>query len=214
MGSGDASMFNQMTSQGFYKIEIPDELNMARLCTDWWVEQGGRADDVAIYHLDQKITYRELKQQTDAFGTGVYQMLGMRKGERYVIRTPNCPEYMIAFLGGQKIGAVPVPTNPMLREYELTHIINNSESVAVVTTPELVQNIENIRSKCPTLKHIIVIGEVQKDYFSYAELLSQAKVCRHLCDPQGRPCVLSLHLRDDRRAEGCGARSSLHHRCW
>lgn len=188
MGRGDASMFNKMTSQGFYKIEIPDELNMARLCTDWWVEEGGRANDVAIYHLDQQITYRELKQQTDAFGNGVYQGLGMRKGERYVIRTPNRPEYMIAFLGGQKIGAVPVPTNPMLREYELRHIINNSESVAVVTTSELVQNIENIRPECPTLKHIIVIGEVQKDYCSYAELLKSGKgvppfVATHKDDP-------------------------------
>jgi acyl-coenzyme A synthetase/AMP-(fatty) acid ligase len=184
---GEGWMFNKMTSQGFFKLDIPEQLNMGRLCTDWWVEYGGRADDVAIYHLDQKITYRELKEQTDAFGNAVYK-LGMKKGERYVIRTPNCPEYMVAFLGGQKIGAVPVPTNPMLREYELTHIINNSESVAVVTTADLVENIENIRPKCPTLRYIIVIGETQKDYLSYEELLKSGKgvppfIATHKDDP-------------------------------
>lgn len=186
--SEDGSLFHKMTSQGFFKLEIPEELNMGRICTDWWVEHGRRGDDVAIYHLDEKITYRQLKELTDAFANGVHQ-IGIQKGERYVIRTPNCPEYMVAFLGGQKVGGVPVPINPMLREYELIHIINNSESVGVVTTADLVQNIENIRPKCPSLRFIIVIGEAQRDYISYADLMkSGAKgappfVMTHKDDP-------------------------------
>lgn len=179
--------FHRMTSQGFFRLDIPEELNMGRICTDWWVERGGRGNDVAIYHGDEKITYRELKELTDAFASGAYRM-GLKKGQRYVIRTPNCLEFMVAFLGGQKIGAVPVPINPMLREHELIHIINNSESVAAVCTADLVENIENIRSRCPTLQRIIVIGEAQKDYISYAELMKSAKgappyVATHKDDP-------------------------------
>jgi acyl-coenzyme A synthetase/AMP-(fatty) acid ligase len=162
-----------MTSQGFFKLDIPEELNMARICTDYWAESS-RANDVAIYYLDQKITYKELKELTDSFANGLYQ-LGIRKGDRYLIRTPNCPEYMIAFLGGQKIGAVPIPTNPMLREYELTHIFNNSEAVAAIATSDLVESIDNVRTKCPSLKHIISIGDVPKGCVSYSELMRTGK---------------------------------------
>ncbi len=161
----------QMDSKGFYRLDIPERLNMARLVVDFWAEHG-RAQDVAIYDEDRKITYQELKDLTDRFANAFHK-LGISKGERYVIRTPNQPEYQISFLGGQKIGAVPIPTNPMLREYELEHIINNSEAAAVITTSKYTQAIENIRPKCKTLKHIIVVGEVQGDQIPFEDLLKE-----------------------------------------
>ena len=163
--------YHKMSSQGHYKLEVPEKLNMARLMVDYWAEHE-RGDDVAIYYRDQKITYQELKVLTDSFAKALHG-LGMRKGDRFLIRTPNCPEYMVTFLGGQKIGAVPIPTNTMLREYELKHIINNSESVAVIVTPDYVDAIENIRSDCPTLKNIIIVGGSKDDPLSYARLIEE-----------------------------------------
>jgi acyl-coenzyme A synthetase/AMP-(fatty) acid ligase len=161
--------FQRMDSKGFYRLEIPEKLNMARLVVDFWA-QHDRGQDVAIYYKDQQITYQDLKDMTDRFANAM-QRLGISKGEPYLIRTPNQPEYMVSFLGGQKIGAVPIPTSTMLREYELEHIINNSEAAAVITTSSYTEAIENIRPKCKTLKHVIVIGETQGDQISYADLL-------------------------------------------
>jgi len=163
--------YHKMTSQGHYKLEVPEKLNMARLMVDYWVEHE-RGEDVAIYYRDEKITYRELKSLTDSFAKALHG-LGMRKGDRFLIRTPNCPEFMVSFLGGQKIGAVPIPTNTMLREYELKHIINNSESVAVIVTPDYVEAIENIKIECPTLKHVITVGGTEDDPLSYARLIKE-----------------------------------------
>lgn len=161
--------FQKMDSKGFYRLEITEKLNMARLVVDYWA-QHGRAQDVAIYYQDQKITYQDLKELTDRFANAMHR-LGISKGDTYLIRTPNQPEYMVSFLGGQKIGAVPIPTSTMLREYELQHIINNSEAVAVVTTHNYIEAIENIRPKCKTLKHVIVIGETSGDQISYEDFL-------------------------------------------
>ena len=163
--------FQKMDSKGFYRLEVPDKLNMARLVVDYWARHG-RGEDVAIHYKEQKITYRQLKDLTDRFASGMHQ-LGMAKGDTFLIRTPNQPEYMVSFLGGQKIGAVPIPTNTMLREYELQHIINNSEAVAVSTTRNYIEAIENIRPKCKTLKHVIVIGETSGDQISYDDFLKQ-----------------------------------------
>ncbi len=165
-----AELFHRMDSQGFFKIDVPPKLNMGRIMIDDWVTCG-RGQDVAIYYLDQKITYAELKDLTDRFAMGLWK-LGVRKGDRYVIRTPNMPEYMVAFSGGQKIGAVPIPTNIMLREGEVRHIIQNSEAVAAITTTKYVDTIENIRSECPSLKHVIVVGDASgKKQLSYERLM-------------------------------------------
>jgi acyl-coenzyme A synthetase/AMP-(fatty) acid ligase len=161
-----------MDSQGFFKLEIPERLNMARISVDYWAEHG-RANDVAIYYKDQRITYGDLKELTDRFGNAL-RKLGLSKGDRYVIRTPNQPEFQISFLGGQKIGAIPIPTNVMFREYELEHIFNNSEAVAVITTPSYIQAIQNIRPKCKSLKHMIVIGQAAGDQILFEELLKEA----------------------------------------
>ncbi len=61
----------------------------------------------------------------------------------------------------------------MLREYELEHIINNSEAVAVITTTKYVSTIENIRLKCKTLKHIIVVGDAQGNQIPFEDLLKE-----------------------------------------
>ena len=163
--------FQRMDSKGFFRLDIPEKLNMARLIVDYWA-QHGRGQDIAIFYKDQQITYQELKDLTDRFASAMHR-LGISKGDTYLIRTPNQPEYMVAFLGGQKIGAVPIPTSTMLREYELEHIINNSEAAAVITTSNYTEAIENIRPKCKTLKHVIVIGDAQGDQISYADLLKE-----------------------------------------
>jgi len=59
----------RMDSQGFYKLDIPEKLNMARLMVDFWAKHG-RAQDVAIYDEDRKITCQELKDLTDRFPKG------------------------------------------------------------------------------------------------------------------------------------------------
>jgi len=164
-------ILNRMANQGFYEIAIPDRINMARLVVDFWAENG-RGQEVAIYYEDQKINYQELKEQTDSFAYALHK-LGISKGDRYIIRCPNRPEFQIGFLGGQKIGAVPIPTNEMLREYELEYIIKNSGASAAIVTADAVATIEKIASRCKTLKHIIVIGNAKEGKYSFAEFLKE-----------------------------------------
>ncbi len=68
----------RMDSHGFYKLDLPEKLNMGRLIVDYWVEHG-RAQDVAMYYKDQKITYQELKDLTDRFANALHK-LGVSKG--------------------------------------------------------------------------------------------------------------------------------------
>lgn len=163
--------FFEMENKGSFRLHIPDKINMAQVVVDYWVDHG-RADTVAIYHKDEKFTYGDLKVLTNKFANAL-KSLGLKKGDRYLIRTPNILQFQVSYLGGQKIGAVPIPTSYLFREYELEYILNNSQSVAVITTPKYLPAIENLKDKCLSVKNIIVIGGEDKKYYSFEEMIEK-----------------------------------------
>lgn len=68
----------------------------------------GHGDDVAIYFEDEAITYAELEARTNRLGN-VLRDLGVGPGDRVFVRFPNRPEYIVACLAVQKIGAISLP---------------------------------------------------------------------------------------------------------
>jgi acetyl-CoA synthetase len=123
--------------------------------------------------IEKKLTFLEMKQLTDRFGNAL-KNLGFQKGDRFLIRLPNLPEFQVSFLGGAKIGAVPIPSSVMFRSREVAYRINDSGAQAVITTPRYVQAVNEIRDKCPTLKHVIIVGEAYSDQVSYEEVMKEA----------------------------------------
>ena len=91
-------------------LKIPERINVAAVTVDRQVA-AGHGDRVAFYYEDQRITYRELQRRVNQCGNALLR-LGIRRGDRFFIRAPNSPEYVIAVLAGFKIGAVPSPPTP------------------------------------------------------------------------------------------------------
>ena len=88
-------------------------------------------DRVALrFFLDARLpaptlTYRQLQDQTLRFATALFQ-LGVRKGDRVALMLPNCPQFVIAFYGAMRIGAIPVNTNPMYVSREMREQFEDS----------------------------------------------------------------------------------------
>jgi acetyl-CoA synthetase/medium-chain acyl-CoA synthetase len=110
---------------------------------------------------------------TNKFGN-VLRDLGFEKKDRFLIRLPNLPEFQISFLGGVKIGAVPIPSSCMYRPHEIEYRINDSESKAVITTSKYVKQVAEIKDNCPSLKHIIIVDTKNDNYLNYNTLISKA----------------------------------------
>jgi len=111
--------------------------------------------------MDARLTYRQLSAAVDRFAAGL-QKLGVKKGDRVGILMPNVPQFVIAYYGILKIGAVAVPTNPIYVDREVEYQMNNSGAETLVTLSLYYPMIKRIRAKT-SLKHVIV-GNV-KDYF-------------------------------------------------
>jgi len=114
-------------------------------------------ENVAVVFREVSLTYRELEALTNRFARAL-AALGVAKGDRVCILSPNCPEYIIAFYAIARVGAVASPMNPSYREREIEYQLNDTEAVAIVAHRSLVPLVDNVRPHAPHLKHVIVVG--------------------------------------------------------
>ena len=169
--------FNYKEVYNSWKWNIPEEYNIGYDCVDKHTETD-RKNKIALYWEDSegntdKFTYNDMKNLTNKFGN-VLRNLGFKKGDRFLIRLPNIPEFQISFLGGVKIGAVPIPSSVMFRAHEVEYRINDSNSKAVITTNKYVNEVNEIKDKCPSLENIIVVDEPYNDELYFEELMKDA----------------------------------------
>src|SRR5206468_12097409 len=114
-------------------------------------------ENVAVIFRDVSLTYRELEALTNRFARAL-TALGVSRGDRVCLLTPNCPEYIIAFYAIARVGAIASPMNPSYREREIEYQLNDTEAVAIVTHRSLVPVVENVRPHTRHLKHVISVG--------------------------------------------------------
>ena len=159
--SGDnMGEFNYEKEFKNWKWNIPKMYNIGVDVVDKHADSTNR-NKVALYwenseEISKKFTFWDMKNLTNKFGN-VLKKLGFKKGNKYIIRLPNIPEFHISFLGGIKIGAIPIPTSVMLRGHEIKYRINDSNSVGLITTSQYIKEVNAIKDECSNLHHIIII---------------------------------------------------------
>jgi len=85
----------------------------------------------AIIYLGQEISYRKLVEQVRRFATALHG-LGLKKGDKFMLYIPNCPQFLIAYFGAQLIGAVPVPVSPIYTPHEIKYLIEDAEAKTIL----------------------------------------------------------------------------------
>lgn len=77
-----------------------------------------KGDGAAAIYFDRTLSYRELDGASEALAAWLLDS-GVVVGDRVAIILQNDPQFLIAILAAWKVGAVPVPINPMYRSGEL-----------------------------------------------------------------------------------------------
>jgi benzoate-CoA ligase family protein len=92
----------------------------------------GRAAKVAIHSATGDLTYGDLSNLTHGAAHALLD-LGVRREERVLIVGFDSPGWVASFLGAIRIGAIPVPVNPLLqRSEDYDHYIDDSLARVVV----------------------------------------------------------------------------------
>jgi benzoate-CoA ligase family protein len=102
---------------------IPERYN-ASLLLDRNLE-AGRDDKAAILCGDETVTYSEVFARACGAGAALRE-LGVERGERVLLVMDDCPWFLAAFLGAMRIGAVPVPLNPLYGPDDYAYFVEDS----------------------------------------------------------------------------------------
>ena len=118
-----ADRWPDLLLEGF---DYPDRLNVGVELTDRMVEKGF-GDATALIGNGRRRTYKELTDWTNKLARAMVENLGIKPGNRVLIRSANNPAMVACWLAATKAGAVVVNTMPMLRAGELTAIVDKAE---------------------------------------------------------------------------------------
>jgi long-chain acyl-CoA synthetase len=80
---------------------------------------------------DEFITYRKLLSKVNTVATGLASM-GIKKGDRVALYLPNGSEFIISFMAVLKLGAIVVPFNIQLKQYELEQLVEHSQPKIII----------------------------------------------------------------------------------
>jgi acyl-CoA synthetase (AMP-forming)/AMP-acid ligase II len=117
-----------------------------------WAAMTPEKTALSFYGYD--ISYENLNRMIDKAAWGIVG-LGLRKGDRVAVHMQNCPQFVMAYLGTQRAGGIVVPVNPMFKQVELEHELNDADARILFTLDFLYPEVQKIRDKTP-LTHVIL----------------------------------------------------------
>jgi acyl-CoA synthetase (AMP-forming)/AMP-acid ligase II len=85
---------------------------------------------------------------------------GIQKGDRVAILSANIPEYVVAFQGIVHAGAVVTTLNPLYKQRELLHQLEDCDATAIFTMRFLQTPVQSLREHLPNLKHVWALEDV------------------------------------------------------
>ncbi|MEX2194783.1 MAG: AMP-binding protein [Thermoleophilaceae bacterium] len=120
-----------------------------------------RPGDVAIRrkHLGRwrEWTWDEYARRAARVGLGLLE-LGVGPGGRVAVHAENGPEWLLADLGAQGVGAVTVGVYPTSPAPEVEYLLGHSESVVLVAgDEEQLDKALEVRERLPALRAIVVV---------------------------------------------------------
>src|SRR5438105_8342001 len=112
-------------------VDLPERYNVAADLLERNLA-AGRGAKVAIHSATGDTTYGDLQKLACGAARALVD-LGVRREERVLIAGYDSPGWVAAFLGAIRIGAVPVPVNPLLqRSEDYDHFLDDSLARVVV----------------------------------------------------------------------------------
>ena len=112
------------------------------------------AEKTAVVDGEVRLTYAELGERVNRFSQ-VLLALGVERGDRVCILSPNSHFFLESFYATSQIGAVLVPLNYRLVAADHAYILDHAGVCAVLVDWEYTQVVDSIRGELPGVRHWI-----------------------------------------------------------
>lgn len=156
----------------------------------------------AIVWYGREISYGELDRLSDACAAVLHRH-GVRKGEPVALFMQNCPQYVIAHLGIQKLGAIVSPCSPLFKSHELGYQLGDLGAKVVIAAANLVPIVQSVEGETAVRTTFVVrygdmlpasttyapVAEMQQDGEGCAGAIDLLQAIRDETQPPPRPEV-------------------------
>jgi len=139
-----------------YDEGVPQTIDYPEVPLFYFLEESAKKypDAPCTIFKGAKISYSEMVERTDRFSAALAG-LGVKKGDRVGIFIPNTPQFVIAYFGALKAGAVVVATNPLYTAREIEHQVKDSGIELMIVMSNFYNTIKEVQPKTE-LKKLVV----------------------------------------------------------
>jgi long-chain acyl-CoA synthetase len=137
-------------------VGSPDRKPLYSVLTETAANHPG---SICLHFQGRDFTYSEVDSLSSRFASALAS-LGVGQGGRVAIFLPNTPQFVFAFFGILKAGGIVVNNNPLYKERELEHQLNDSGAEVIVASDDVVkgndlyQSFAGCRERTP-IKHVV-----------------------------------------------------------
>ena len=99
-------------------------------------------DKPAVRFYGSALTYRELVRQAEALASWLQRSAGVKPGDRVLLFSQNCPQFIVASYAVLRADAVVVPVNAMWTADEVAHVVDDSGASLAIVARELAERVQ------------------------------------------------------------------------
>ena len=123
----------------------------------WEIAADAVPEREALIIGDRRLTYAGLEERANRLASHLSSS-GIGPGDHVALYLENCTEYVEAMLAAYKLRAVSINVNHRYVEGELRYLLDNSDSVAVITQPSLAATVAAVVPSLPAVRWVLTVG--------------------------------------------------------
>ncbi|MDG2461006.1 MAG: AMP-binding protein [Luminiphilus sp.] len=113
---------------------------------------------------NRRISFGELDERVRRLANGLYDELGLKKGDRVAILSKNCIQYMEAFYACARVGLIAQPLNWRLSEPEMARILKDGEPSVLIGSEEYAELTHTLADTAAIPRSLVFTSESHCDY--------------------------------------------------
>src|SRR6266498_1313895 len=144
------------------ELQYPDRFNCVSRFLDRWIATGA-GERPCLIAPTESLTYAALGERVNRIANVLVRDLGLVPGNRVLLRGPNNPMMVAAYLAVIKAGGVVVATMPLLRAKELSTMTVKAKIGLALCDARLGEEMEKTKAIAPELARIVYWGSGTAD---------------------------------------------------
>ena len=139
------------------ELRYPERLNCVTELVDRWIA-AGRGNEPCLLSMVENLSYAELAERVNRVANVLTRDLAMVPGDRVLLRGPNNPMMVAAYLAVIKAGGIVVGTMPLLRAKEIAYPLAKAKIRFALCDARLAEEMEKARATAPVLERVVYWG--------------------------------------------------------